>query len=325
MAATVLFAPLHALVVVLYCIARLAGQRGHWLVDALSYALPLILLLSILHFPGAIWRRSAFLLSATALPVVVFGILYGPSYLPLSVQPDVESSFTVMSYNLWVGNRKYDWMLHAINDLAPDIVALQEITERIANEIQDELEDEYPYWAIDGDQALFSKYPITDHRVLLIGDERVPIPVQYIALDLDGRQIGVVNAHPHSPQLISSRLFGLRLGYPSGLASRWRDLEVRELMEVIEQMDGPLVVLGDFNLTDLQVVYGEMTRALLDAHKEAGYGLGLTRTPLRGVGPATWRIDFVFHTPDLQALKTDLGAFGGSDHRPVLAELAFRE
>ncbi len=93
----------------------------------------------------------------------------------------------------------------------------------------------------------------------------------------------------------------------------------------MEDIEGPLIVLGDFNMTESQVVYGELTQTLLDAHKEVGSGLGNTRTPLRGIGPATWRIDFVFYTSDFQALSTDLGAFGGSDHRPVVAELALLE
>jgi endonuclease/exonuclease/phosphatase (EEP) superfamily protein YafD len=94
-------------------------------------------------------------------------------------------------------------------------------------------------------------------------------------------------------------------------------------MEAVETMEGPLVVLGDFNLTNLQVSYDEIIRTLRDAHADAGYGLGFTRTPLRGTGPPTWRIDFVFYTPELVALSTTHGDFGGSDHRPVVAELAF--
>ncbi len=325
MAATVLLAPPHAAIVVLYFMARLTGYIEHWLVDALSYVLPLLLLLSILHLPGAIWRRSKFLASVAVFPLVVFGILYGPSYLPKSTSKEVGPSFTVMSYNLWVGNDQYDSIVAAINELAPDVVGLQEITDRIANEIQRDLADRYPYRAIDGDQAVFSRFPIVEREVLLIGDERAPIPVQHIVLDVNGRQIGIVNAHPHSPQLMTSRFLGLRLGYPSGLAKRFRDLEVREIMRAVEKMEGPLVVLGDFNLTDLQIVYGEMTQMLLDSHKEAGYGLGFTRTPVRGVGPATWRIDFVFYTPELTALSTTNGDFAGSDHRPVVAELAFRD
>jgi vancomycin resistance protein VanJ len=325
MAATVLFAPPHAAIVVLYFMARLTGYAENWLVDALSYVLPLFLLLSILHLPGAIWRRSKFLASAMALPLVVFGILYGPSYLPRLASKEVGPSFTVMSYNLWAGNYQYESIVGAINEMDPDVVGLQEFTERIANEIQNDLALRYPYHVIDGGQAVFSRFPIVDREILLIGDERAPIPVQHIVLDVNGRQIELVNAHPHSPQLMASRFLGLRLGYPSGLVNRWRDLEVREMMSAVEKIEGPLIVLGDFNLTDLQVVYGEMTQVLLDAHREAGYGLGFTRTPVRGIGPATWRIDFVFYTPELTALSTRTGDFAGSDHRPVVAELAFRD
>lgn len=325
MAATVLFAPLHVAIVLLYFVARLAGHVEHWLVDALSYVLPLLLLVSILHLPGAIWRRSKFLALAMALPLVMFGILYGPSYLPRLASKEVGPSFTVMSYNLWAGNYQYDSIVAAIIEMDPDVVGLQEITDRIADEIQSDLADRYPYHTIDSGQAVFSRFPIVDREILLIGDERAPIPVQHLVLDVNGRQIGLVNAHPHSPQLMSSRVLGLRLGYPSGLMTRWRDLELREMMSAVETMEGPLVVLGDFNLTDLQAVYGEITQVLLDAHKEAGYGLGLTRTPVRGIGPATWRIDFVFYTPELTALSTRTGDFAGSDHRPVVAELAFRD
>ena len=323
MAATVLFAPIHAAVVILLYLARFTGYVEHWLVDSLSYGLPILLLLSILHIPGAIWRRSPYLLAATAIPLVLFGLLYGSSYVPRPPSQDVAPSFTVMSYNVWGGNSKYDRIVDAIEEKAPDVVGLQEISDQIADGILSDLADRYPYRAIDGDQAVFSRYPIVGREVLLIGDERAPITVQHIDLDLNGTQIGIVNVHTHSPQLMASRLMGLRLGYPSGFVNRWRDLEVRELMQAIEKMEGPLVVLGDFNLTELQVVYGEMTRVLRDAHKEAGFGLGLTRTPLRGLGPPLWRIDFVFHTPDLVALGTDFGAFGGSDHRPVLATLRF--
>ncbi len=39
----------------------------------------------------------------------------------------------------------------------------------------------------------------------------------------------------------------------------------------------------------------------------------------------TLRIDFVFYTPELVALSTMHGEFGGSDQRPMVAELAFRD
>ncbi len=324
MAAAVLFAPLHATVVALYFVARLAGYVEHWLVDALSYVLPLLLLLSILHLPGAIWRRSVFLISAAAMPLVIFAILYGPSFLPRPLVQDVELSFSVMTYNVWAGNDRFDSIVRSIEEKAPDVVGLQEITDRIAEEIQGQLADDYPYQVIDSGQGIFSRYPIIDHETLLIGDDRAPITVQHVGLNVEGRRIGVVNVHTHSPALMATRLLGLPLGYPSGLVSQWRDREVRELMEAIQTLDGPLVMVGDFNLTDMQAAYDEITQTLRDAHADAGYGLGFSRTPLRGTGPPTWRIDYVFYTQELVALSTSHGDFGGSDHRPVVAMFGFR-
>jgi len=36
-----------------------------------------------------------------------------------------------------------------------------------------------------------------------------------------------------------------------------------------------------------------------------------------------WRIDYVFHSPDLLAFSTAVGDYSGSDHRPVIARLGF--
>ena len=325
MAAAVLFAPVHAALVMAYCAVRFVDNTEHWLVDALSYVLPLLLLIAIVHIPGAIWRRSPFLLSATAIPLIVFGALYGSSYLPKRPPSSGQTSFTVMSYNVWAGNEEYDRIVKAIEDYSPDVVGLQEVTDRIVGEIAGDLARTYPYYAEVEGQALFSRFPIVANEALLIGHEEFPLTVQYAELSVHGEQIGIVNAHPRSPQLMATRFTGLRFGYPSGLARMARDLEMSDLLLVIRDLPDPLIVLGDFNLTDLHKAYGEMAGRLIDAHKQTGYGLGLTRTPVRGVGPATWRIDFVLYTPDLTSNWTKTGAFGGSDHRPVVAELEFRD
>jgi len=78
-------------------------------------------------------------------------------------------------------------------------------------------------------------------------------------------------------------------------------------------------------LIDQQSLYPALMRRLLDAHREAGWGMGFTYTRFRGLKLPMWRIDYVLHTPDLAAVRTTVGEYGGSDHRPVLAELGFVE
>ena len=321
MAASVLIAPAHAAIVIAYCGARLLGQNDHWLVDSINYGLPLLLLFSLALLPGAYLRRSRTLLLATAIPLFVFGVFYGARFIPRWPTNGGPSSFTVMSYNVWGGNEQYRRIVEAIDDFEPEVVGLQEVNEQILGEIEQDLLGTYPYHAIAGGEALFSQFPIVGHETLVIGHEDYPLTVQYAVLDIRGERIGVINAHPHSPALMATRVLGLRLGIPSGLATMGRDLEMKDLLPIIKRLPTPLIVLGDFNLTDLHSAYGDLTKGLIDAHKQTGYGLGHTRTPLRNLGPATWRIDFIFFTPELVSNWTKTGAFGGSDHRPVVTEL----
>jgi endonuclease/exonuclease/phosphatase (EEP) superfamily protein YafD len=53
--------------------------------------------------------------------------------------------------------------------------------------------------------------------------------------------------------------------------------------------------------------------------------MGFTFTRFRSIGLPLWRIDYVLHSPDLVSLRAVVGDYGGSDHRPVMAELAFAE
>ena len=100
------------------------------------------------------------------------------------------------------------------------------------------------------------------------------------------------------------------------------DANVRALLSRLETVDTPVIVIGDFNLTDQHSSYRAITNHLRDAHTESGWGMGFTAryVPL---GLPLWRIDYIFHSPQMMALRTVLGEYGASDHRPVIAELAF--
>ena len=320
-AAAVMLAPLHAAFVLLYFAALFAGLASHWLVDSLSYALPVLLLLAVLFLPGAVLRRSRLLVACVALPLVAFTVIYGKDFVPRSPVSNGTPEFTVMSYNVWGGNRQHDRILAAILDEAPHILNLQELTDEIALGVLEPLSEVYPYQVVDDGQGIFSQYPIENYMIHLLGDDTEPITVQQADLNIEGHTVSIINVHTHTPWLVGSPVFGLPLGIPKGFVTKWRDWEVRELLELLDSMSGPVVVVGDLNLTDRQVVYAEIMARLADAHSEAGHGLGLTRTPVRWTEIPLWRIDYVLHTPDLTAIDFSQGDFGGSDHRPVVARL----
>jgi len=170
--------------------------------------------------------------------------------------------------------------------------------------------------------GFFSRYPILRYEAFRLAQGEGQW-AQQLVLDVDGHPVNVLSVHPRSPPLRGFRPFGLPLGIPTGFANQGRDADVRDLLSRLEQMDSPLVVIGDFNLTDQQSLYALLTRRLHDTHRECGWRTGFTFTRFPRFGLPTWRIDYVFHSPDLVALSTVVGDYGGADHRPVIARLAF--
>ena len=95
------------------------------------------------------------------------------------------------------------------------------------------------------------------------------------------------------------------------------------------QVEGPLIVGGDFNTTDQSELYRLINRHLDNAHWEAGWGFGFSfpaesssiyGVPIPG---SVVRIDHIFYSGEhfLARHALTLSDSGGSDHLPVVATL----
>jgi len=331
MAATVIFAPIYFAAIAAYYVARGLGYSNFWLVDLTGYILPWVLLPALVFLPGALWRGSRLLLAAAGLPLLAFSVTYAPLAFPNLPARNIDQRFTLMTYNVFVRNVDYDSVLASIQTQNPDIVALQEVTDGLAYRLTADLGQTYPFQKVETrgpgqafwGQAILSRFPIRDYRVVVLGGNDRPTLIQYALIEAPGGQLGLVNVHPHSPGLLIELSDTLPVIVPTGLLVDLRDRDMGEMMRAIEGWPNPLVLAGDFNLPDQNYWYSRIRERFIDAHREAGSGLGLTRTPHPGWDFPVWRIDFVFHTADMIAVRTSHGGFGGSDHRPVVAELAF--
>lgn len=100
------------------------------------------------------------------------------------------------------------------------------------------------------------------------------------------------------------------------------------LSEEVSRMAAPVIVAGDFNLTQDNDGYRELRTWLLNAHEEAGSGFGFTfPTPSRRVG---WlfpfvRIDHLFVSRHFAVLSSrTIKDYGNSDHFPIEIEIMQR-
>ena len=90
-----------------------------------------------------------------------------------------------------------------------------------------------------------------------------------------------------------------------------------KLLPMVEESKLPFVLAGDFNDTPASYIYQQAKELLVDPYVEQGRGFGTT---YHGPFPA-YRIDYVLHTPDMEALSYKRVNTYISDHYPVVVNL----
>ena len=265
------------------------------------------------------------------VPCLLFVLLYGNLFVPnlASASPGSDGTLSVMTYNVTTGDPGVDEILAIIEDESPDVVALQELPQEVA-EAAGDLEEEYPYQALHPSPnpyagcGVLSRFPILE-------DEAFPLAegghlYQRVLLDVDGRDVHLLNVHLQPPHLLGQLRGGSRLFVPSGVSTEVQDQELARLLEELDALQGTVVVAGDFNMTDQSAGYGRLTERLVDAHREAGWGFGNTFPDVEVRSFPTpfplIRIDYVFHSPNMRALTAYVGDRGGPNHRFLVAELS---
>lgn len=93
----------------------------------------------------------------------------------------------------------------------------------------------------------------------------------------------------------------------------WED----ELKPLVENSPVPLIIAGDFNDTPASFIYQKATELLSDPYVEQGRGFGTT---YHGPYPA-FRIDYILHSHDLEALSYKRIPSPISDHYPIVVTL----
>lgn len=323
----------YAVAVAVWQILRLtAGDRWWWLAAANVLSLYLFLPLGIL-LPLAWFSRGRVALVATAVPATIFLALYGGLALPRlgPVPKDGPGTLKVMTLNVLYTNDDGAAIERLVRAASPDLICLQELNPRLAEDLVARLEGAYPYYALLPEQdvtglGVFSRYPLRE-------EGEIPDPAwrhgaQVMTVEFEGQPILMLNIHALSPSWPrpSRRWLSAFEG-----EFRAREAEIRLWLDRVRQHDGPVIVAGDLNSTDQNATYGWLAAQLEDAHRQAGWGLGHTapasRAGLDGAPSPSrlFRLDYVWYSADWQALQASVGEWGGqSDHLPVVASLRLR-
>ena len=109
-----------------------------------NYFMPWLLtgLLPGLGLAGLARRKWVAL--ALAVPTFLIGLTFAPLFLPSPAGVlAANTSFKVMSYNVWFRNRNTTEVARLIRQEQPDIVFLQELSPKMAQALKEQLADLY--------------------------------------------------------------------------------------------------------------------------------------------------------------------------------------
>jgi endonuclease/exonuclease/phosphatase (EEP) superfamily protein YafD len=235
-------------------------------------------------------------------------------------------TFTVMTFNLLVSRRDYSGAVDSILAEDPDIVALQELTEPARRTIGRFLRRRFPFQALRpaagfGGAGVLSRVPILREAPFRLSNRGHLC--QHVVLDLPAGALSLFNVHLTAPNI---QVAPLR--YDETL----RERQAAALAARLAAQQPPVVVAGDFNMTERSTAYRRLAKLLRDSFREAGTGPGATFPNAPRLGPLLlprWpvpmpviRIDYVFHSADIVAREAHRGDGDGSDHCPVIATFA---
>jgi endonuclease/exonuclease/phosphatase (EEP) superfamily protein YafD len=238
---------------------------------------------------------------------------YTPLYkrqVPAARHAPADHCLRILVANVLQENRRSDLVLRAIREAAPDVVCLVETDAWWARQMTP-LERDYR-WVTRHPlenhygMLLFSRLPVTACDVRFVVSPDVPSMRAVVQLR-SGDEVVVYAVHP-PPPLPSSPSYG-------------RDAELVLTGREIAEQGKPAIVVGDLN--DVAWSYTARLFQRVGHMVDPRVGRGMFNTFHAEHPLARYPLDHVFHTRDFTLQELRRLSYTGSDHFPVLVELAF--
>lgn len=287
-------------------------DRSYYLTDLISHFRLQYLLAGVVGLiVFGLARERIFLVAS----LVTLAVNLPPVYPYLSVAPTVaqasssQDRLRLLMTNVRTENASYDSVLNLLRKKTPDIVVILEVNSEWEERIKNGLEG-YPYSEFyprpdNFGIALLSRFEFSINES--------PLKPHYFVPHIDASmRVGES----------SLRLLGIHAIPPVDLIQfRDRNILIRDTANLARDVEGALIVAGDFNASMWSSIYEEfLTRSeLLDPRE----GRGVFPTWPAHLGIALIPIDHIFHTADLKPLKFESLNVPGSDHRGLLIDFEF--
>ena len=274
-----------------------------------------IALLGLPILCGALLLRRRRLAAATGAVALAALLPALRSLAPVRPPAPAGPTVRVMAYNVFGSNRDAAAMVASVRAVDTDVLAVEECYPPQRRALSAALGD-YPYRWSDAEkpgQAIYSKVPFEQ------SPPTAGAGVGYwnrkrVVLEVGGRRVALHTVHLMPPMSLHAIGIGRR--------------EVAALLEDLAGETLPVIVAGDFNFAETTPNCAALEGAGLARCRALAGGSGRSATwpadGWRGALPVV-RIDHVFVSKELTCTAAGTGAAGGSDHRPVWADVGISQ
>jgi len=228
------------------------------------------------------------------------GLLMLHYFLP---QPAVTPAaarreFRVVLLNVYFRNRDYDAVLDYVRSTDPDVAVFLEVTPAWRDALG-RLRDTLPYQAHAGDVLVAGREPLQGLRAVALSSENATALV--FQATVSDMPLTVIGAHANWP--LGPRIAASRNGELAGLA------------DLARSASGPVLVLGDLNVTAFSPAFHDLlTRGRLF---DCATGRGWHPTWPAWFPPLYMQIDHCLASAGVAVTSLATGPYVGSDHYPL--------
>lgn len=286
-------------------IATALGFTAGWLpvFDLINEARPIQLAVAVALFVIAFLLREPPLIRPTvALALLQVGLMLLPWARAATSTPAAPPALRLVTFDLDGANDRLDEIADFILGASADVVLLQDVSCTAADRLIPKLKPTFPAAFVSaegcGGQALLSKQQWLAGGQVITGT-RKPL--------LAWARLQVAN-HTFT-------LTGVRLAGP--LEPNEQATDLGRLMAHLSSQGAAHIVAGNFNITPFAWKFAQLQNAGLGQH--ATY---LMNWPAQRALPLAL-LDNVLSSPDIASVRVSLGPALGSEHRPLIADIAF--
>jgi len=294
-----------------------------------------------------------------SLIAILLGWNYIASYIQVPTKKakseTAEKEFSILSFNVRLFDL-YDWnkgkntsaqIFEFINNEEFDVVCFQEfytknngeLTEDSVRKILSKSYYKHIEYTIENNNynygiATYSRYPIVNRGVINFSNSSNS--TIYTDIKKGNDTIRIFNNHLQSIRFNKNNYSFIsnskilkddeRLKEIKDISYRLRDAFIKRASQAniisnyIESSPFPVIVCGDFNDVPVSYTYKKMKTNLNDSFIEAGRGIGTT---YMGKFPS-FRIDYIFHSKDVECVDFEIPDVKLSDHYPIKGKFVLK-